>query len=221
MSDDLRDAFEASRDGRTASGCPEPEELARILSSGSASERRRLAAHAGLCRHCAAETRLALATADSVAATGTLSSRFFALLDAFVPRSVGMRFAFAAAAVLLVVPWALMLRASRQNEAFRGAPATSIVVVPPDGARLAEPPEELSFRGYSAARFRVLLLDELATPIWESPFGDETTVRIPDEVRAKLRAGGAFDWRVVRLEGARKSESPLFRFEVARSAGAR
>src|SRR5262245_1795376 len=208
----LRETFdeEAASKPRALRGCPDAKLAARLLTNDAgAKERETFAAHLLDCPDCAAEYRLAGPLEDFAkeAAEGARRGE----TQSTGTRAPSPRFAWAlaatiaAAAIEISTAWYLA-RGGKTAEApvERGAPAATSAVVPPDGSVLADPPEKLAWeQAEGADGYRVVLYDAESTPVWDASSSRESRVRIPDEVRERLRKGGSFYWKV---ETVRRAE---------------
>jgi hypothetical protein len=127
----------------------------------------------------------------------------------------------AAAAILLAalaVPL-LQMRTERSSGAPsspRGEATAQDSVTPPDRAVLASPPERLAWAEVAGAEaYETVLYDDESTPIWSGPVVRATEVEIPEAVRAGLRPGSDYYWRVTAIVGIERRSSALHRFHLA------
>jgi hypothetical protein len=96
-------------------------------------------------------------------------------------------------------------------------PAASLLVQPPDGARLGSAPPELVWPAQPAASaYRVSLLDARLQVVWRSPSLEGPRARLPEDVRSRLAAGQDYYWSVEPLGSGRRLGPFAFRLEPAR-----
>jgi hypothetical protein len=213
--DELRVLYRerTARERRDAAVCPSAEEL---LAGGE-----RVAAHLATCSSCADEYGLLRELRPAIERAVGVES------VAPAPPTASAWRAFAAAASLVLVAgaafvvWHMSRPEAPPAPVERSEQTATLETTPPNRARLAAPPDTLSWSEVaSAERYRVRVYDFESTPVWESPPLSTTSVALPVEVRDALPRGKPVYWRVVAMSGVERSEFGPFHFTVG-EGGAR
>jgi hypothetical protein len=208
-----------TRDGTLSSECAAPDLLMRAAANElEPRERDRLADHLIQCSDCAGEYRLVASLASETSPAGAVAE---------TRRWIGWVFAnparrAAAAAAVLIVAAGVWLGVSRSSAPdnvtpnSRGAAPLFTAVQPEDGAVVAGAAGRLSWSSkLPAESYQVIVYDLEATPIWESQQTREIYIDLPEQVRARFKAGGVFYWRVISRRGVDYQRSELFRFTIS------
>lgn len=216
---------------RRARGCPDAEILAdygdRTLPSH---DHERIASHVAECAACGAAIEfLESAATAEVQEAEEIPSQVEQRLDALVreqaaPLRPQMPLMMKAAAVVTI---AIGLGVAGYLTMFPGGAGRdlgtlrdqgSFEALLPDG-RLEAPPEEFTWSAHPMAEgYSVIVVDESLEEIWRAATaGPSTTLRITEEQRRLLTAGGRFSWQVVALDrgGLILKRSPFRHFEIA------
>lgn len=204
--DALRAAY---RDGTRRArrlDCPDAEVLARAAAGELPSaERDALVSHLASCSDCSEELQLARPLLVKVAAQSGAPWTWRALLPL-------------AAAVVLAAGVAVVMRSPSRRSAPGAVRGTESVqrTVPQDGAHLPEPPTALEWTSAAPAEsFEIVVFDAESTEVWRSSPSAAPKAALTKELRASLRPGAPYYWRVLAVRGVERSTSPLFRFEIA------
>lgn len=188
--------------------CPESGTLASTAAGKlAAADREAIAWHLTFCSDCSLEMQLARPLASTETGSAGPGRNWRLVLPL-------------AAAFVLAAGIGILTRSASHSEppaGVRGAAASGERTVPPDGATLAEPPAQLSWKSAPPAdTFEIVLFDAESTEIWRSAPTGAPTASLPAGARAALPSGSPVYWRVLAVRGVERSTSPLFRFEVAR-----
>jgi hypothetical protein len=208
LTDDELRALYRERTARERSGaaeCPTAEEL---LAGG-----KRVADHVATCSACADEYRMLRELRPVIErAVGA---------EATAPRPAPSWRALAVAAALVLVAgtalvvWQMSRPGTSPHPVERSERTEAVETSPPNRARLAAPPDTLSWSAVAAAEsYRVRVFDFESTPVWESPPLTSAAVALPSEVRDALPRGKPVYWRVVVTAGVERSELGPFQFTV-------
>jgi hypothetical protein len=195
-----------------SSSCPSAERLTSIvLQELDDEERRSLLEHVLSCKRCSKSTQQLIQLHEEASrdlpARPTSRSR----------TAEWQRWALAAAVVIVGLAVAVLVGDDPGRDltesSERGAEAATVAVVPADGTSLSEAPTDLRWEGFEIAQsYRVVLYDFESTPIWESESVTDSSVALPQEIRAALLDGQVYYWRVISRIDTETRQSPLFRF---------
>lgn len=189
--------------------CPDSEMLPRAAAGElPPAELDALVSHLASCSDCSEELQLARPLLVKGAAPGGARRTWHLVLPL-------------AAAVLLAAGVAILTRSpSRPGgpSAVRGAESSGERTVPPNGARLPEPPAGLEWTNAPPAEsFEIVVFDAASTEVWRSTPSVAPKAVLPAGFRSSLRPGAPYYWRILAVRGVERSTSPLFRFEIAPS----
>jgi hypothetical protein len=211
VTDRLRRAFAADERSRTPGRpCPEPERIWNAIHGhGETEERREVVDHIAECAACAADWRVAMAPAESMAAPEALPVRARAGARSRWPWLV------AAAAALLVVTLVAVDRMSGRGDAppvYRAGEVASIrSLVDPDETL---PRDRALLRWSSAgeeARYSIEIDTLGLEPVSEARGLAQPEYQVPPEDLAGLPPRATLHWRVeARLPDGSRVASPAF-----------
>jgi len=123
----------------------------------------------------------------------------------------------AAASVVLVLGFASWkgMHGTDGGEALRGSTDDATRFVPPDGARLAAPPERLDWQGVDGAiSYVAVLFDAASNPLWTSGETSRPFLELPEEARRLMTRPGVYYWRVRYRVGVEERTLPLVEFRI-------
>lgn len=193
--------------GRFAAGDLEPVERARILD------------HAVTCATCGEEIALFRPLRDWASeSAGTLErhGRFSRFANTLLPVAAGLFLAIGAALWLRPIEWQ---SGGLRDVGASGGMSSAWTLDPPAGATLPEPPRALVLRGVgreiATASYEFQLFDHELALVWRSGQLDQPRVELPEEVRAGLRPGETYGWRVIVGDGLENRHSSLAEFSLA------
>jgi hypothetical protein len=112
-----------------------------------------------------------------------------------------------------LIIWQAIIHKEQPASSERAPVTLRLRVEPPDNAKLADPPQKLSWSALERAlAYRVVLFDYQSTPIWESARLKETSATLPDSVRQQLLRNQPYYWRVIAEDPIDQRQSELFQF---------
>jgi hypothetical protein len=213
--DELRALYRerTARKRPDAAPCPSAEEL---LVGGE-----RIADHVAICSACADEYRVLRELRPTIERAVGVEPPVPARWSAPDWRVLGVAAALVLVAGTALVVWQASRPAPPLGPVDRGERTAAVETRPANRARLATPPDTLSWTAVPAAEsYRVRVYDFESTPVWESPPQTTTSVTLPAEVRDALPRGKPVYWRIVTSAGTVRSELGPFQFTVG-EGGAR
>jgi hypothetical protein len=174
--------------GPGSDACPPAEALAALAVGERGPDSESVADHVVSCRRCADDMQVLLRTRAEMSGGRPESARVRPWL-------------FAAAAAALVLGFLFVRRPaapiSKTLGVERGLAEEGARVTPPSGSELASAPAQFEWPPRpGAAGYRVQLFDASGAEVWRSERLTVPRVELPPPERDKIRAGGAYFWRV-------------------------
>lgn len=219
--------------GDDRSACPSRDVLMRAAASELTSdERGQVRSHVAGCSTCAREYRIAHAlklwTQQIDPSTGSSSTEPDRVKPAREWREFWDRVLWSpkwrvsAIAATLLVAFGISVtvwRAGRTDlntqDMERGVHSEMLGIDPSNGSALKEPPRKFSWPAErSAEGYQVILYDQEATSVWESPRLSVSAVEIPEPIRQRLQRGRVYYWRIIFQEGVERRQSEVFQFVI-------
>ena len=200
---ELARAYRQAHEPGDRDGCPQPETLAALAAGEPHAASDKLLDHVAGCSACAAEVGLAMEADNSLRG---LAGRV-AGDDKPVrrPRWLVWSPAIAVLVAVLVVPLVFRLDTAPPDTAVRGEQTD---VSPPSGASLQELPHRYQWpRLPGDHRYRLVLMDAAAEPLWTSEWTRESSIKLDDATLGRLDQPGVYIWQV-RVEGATTELGP-------------
>lgn len=98
----------------------------------------------------------------------------------------------------------------------RGGPSVRLNVYPSDKAMLDDAPQKLEWSAVERAEsYKVSLYDFQSTSVWESVSTTDTSITLPETVRASLQSGKPYYWQITIQEGIERRPSDVFQFTIS------